>query len=66
VLDRLLGIDTRDCVRLEVGPHVMAGRFETGRSDEERGKISAVHFPNEHARTVLSEETRGSLADDLA
>jgi hypothetical protein len=90
VLDRLLGIDTRDYVRLEIGPHVVIGKFEAGRSDEELGKISAVHFvrfplsaearrafpdasialvvehPNEHARTVLSEETRRSLAGDLA
>jgi hypothetical protein len=44
VLDRLLGIDTRDYVRLQVGPHAIVGRFETGRSDEELGKISAVHF----------------------
>jgi Protein of unknown function (DUF3501) len=90
VLDRLLGIDTRDYVRLEIGPHVVIGKFEAGRSDEELGKISAVHFvrfplsvearrafpdaavalvvehPNEHARTTLSEETRRSLAEDLA
>jgi hypothetical protein len=44
VLDALLGIDTRDYVRLEVGPHVIVGRFEAGRSDEELGKLSAVHF----------------------
>jgi len=44
VLDKLLGIDTRDYVRLEVGPHVSVGVFEAGHSDEERGKISAVHF----------------------
>jgi uncharacterized protein DUF3501 len=90
VLDRLLGIDTRDYVRLEVGPHVVVGTFETGHSDEELGKLSAVHFvrfalppaareafpsseialvvehPNERARTVLSEWTRRSLAEDLA
>lgn len=90
VLDRLLGIDTRDYVRLEIGPHVVVGRFEAGRSDEELGKISAVHFvrfplstearrifreaevtlvvdhPNERARTVLSPETKRSLAEDLA
>jgi len=90
VLDRLLGIDTRDYVRLEIGGQVVIGKFEAGRSDEELGKISAVHFvrfplsvetrrafpraavalvlehPNEHARTVLSEETRRSLAEDLA
>ena len=90
VLDALLGIDTRDYVRLHVGPHVVVGRFEAGRSDEGLGKLSAVHFvrfalpeaarrafvgsevalvvdhPNEHARTVLSAETKASLAADLA
>jgi Protein of unknown function (DUF3501) len=90
VLDRLLGIDTRDYVRLEIGPQVVVGRFEAGRSDEELGKISAVHFvrfplstearrifreaevtlvvdhPNERARTILSPETKRSLAEDLA
>ena len=90
VLDALLGIDTRDYVRLEVGPHVVVGRFEAGHSDEELGKLSAVHFvrfalpeparrifaasevvlvidhPNERARTVLSAETKASLAKDLA
>jgi len=90
VLDRLLGIDTRDYVKLTVGPHVIVGEFESGHSDEERGKLSAVHFvrfalppqaraqfatsevtlvvehPNERARTVLSEETKRSLLDDLA
>jgi hypothetical protein len=44
VLDALLGIDTRDYVRLQVGPHVVVGVFETGHSDEELGKLSAVHF----------------------
>jgi hypothetical protein len=44
VLDKLLGIDTRDYVRLQVGPHVVVGNFESGHSDEERGKLSAVHF----------------------
>jgi len=44
VLDKLLGIDTRDYVRLEVGAHRIPGVFESGRSDEERGKLSAVHF----------------------
>ena len=89
VLDALLGIDTRDYIRMEVGPHVIVGRFETGRSDEELGKLSAVHFvrfalppaarqafrtsevaividhPNERARAVLSEASKGSLAEDL-
>ena len=44
VLDKLLGIDARDYVRLEVGRHAVAGVFEHGHSDEDRGKISAVHF----------------------
>jgi uncharacterized protein DUF3501 len=90
VLDRLLGIDTRDYVKLRVGPHVIVGKFESGHSDEARGKLSAVHFvrfvlppdawarfrtsevalvvehPNERARTVLSDETKQSLLDDLA
>ena len=88
-LDRLLGIDTRDYVRLDVGPHRVVGRFESGHSDEELGKLSAVHFvrfalppearrmfrdaevalvvghPNERARTVLSADTKASLAADL-
>ena len=90
VLDALLGIDTRDYVRLEVGPHRVVGTFESGHSDAELGKLSAVHFvrfalpaaartafatsdvalvvdhPNEHARAVLSDDTRRSLAADLA
>ena len=44
VLDALQGIDTGRHVRLEVGPHVVPGVFEAGHSDEERGKLSAVHF----------------------
>ena len=44
VLDALLGIDTRDYVRLHVGSHVVVGVFEAGHSDEELGKLSAVHF----------------------
>ena len=44
VLDKLLGIDTRDYVRMRMGPHVVVGDFESGHSDEERGKLSAVHF----------------------
>jgi hypothetical protein len=44
VLDRLRGIDTGPHVQLEVGPHRVPGIFEAGHSDEESGKISAVHF----------------------
>ena len=89
VLDRLLGIDTRGYVTLSVWPHRAVGVFESGRSDEDAGKLSAVHFvrfpvppearrifrdaevvlsvehPNERSRTVLSPETKASLAGDL-
>jgi hypothetical protein len=58
VLDALLGIDTRDYVRLEIGPHVVVGRFESGHSDEELGKLSAVHF----VRFALSPEARSAFA----
>jgi hypothetical protein len=58
VLDALLGIDTRDYVRMEVGPHVVVGRFETGHSDEELGKLSAVHF----VRFALPPEARAAFA----
>ena len=44
VLDDLLGIDTRDYVRLQVGSHVVVGAFEAGHSDEDLAKLSAVHF----------------------
>ena len=58
VLDALLGIDTRDYVRLHVGPHVVVGRFETGHSDEALGKLSAVHF----VRFALPEAARRAFA----
>jgi hypothetical protein len=54
VLDKLLGIDTCDYIRLRVGPHVITGVFETGHSDEERGRLSAVHV----VRFPLSPEAR--------
>jgi uncharacterized protein DUF3501 len=44
VLDTLLGIDVGGHVRLEVGPETIPGVFEAGHSDEQRGKLSAVHF----------------------
>ena len=58
VLDRLLGIDTRDYVKMTVGPHVVVGEFEAGHSDEERGKLSAVHF----VRFALPPEARERFA----
>jgi uncharacterized protein DUF3501 len=59
VLDDLLGIDTRDYVRLEVGPHVVVGAFEAGHSDAELGKLSAVHF----VRFPLPEAARRAFPD---
>jgi hypothetical protein len=45
VLDRFLGIDTGHCVWMQVGKDfAVPGEFESGHSDEERGKLSAVHF----------------------
>jgi Protein of unknown function (DUF3501) len=59
VLDTLLGIDVGGHVRLEVGPHVIPGVFEAGHSDEELGKLSAVHF----VRFALPPAARGAFAD---
>ncbi|MBI4590378.1 MAG: DUF3501 family protein [Candidatus Rokubacteria bacterium] len=45
ILDRLMGIDSGEHVWVQVGKeYAIPGQFEAGRSDEERGKISAVHF----------------------
>jgi len=57
VLDKLMGIDARDYVRMQVGPDVVTGMFESGHSDEERGKLSAVHF----VRFPLPEAARRAL-----
>jgi len=56
VLDRFMGIDVGQHVWFQVGRDVaVAGEFEAGHSDEEKGKISAVHlvrflFPPEAER----------------
>src|SRR5262245_49641786 len=45
VLDRFMGIDTGRCVWMQVGREfAVPGDFEAGHSDEERGKLAAVHF----------------------
>jgi hypothetical protein len=45
VLDRSMGIDTGPTVWIQVGKDfAVPGEFEAGHSDEERGKLSAVHF----------------------
>lgn len=55
-LDRLLGIDSGEYVWLEIGPHVVRGRFEEGHSKED--KIAAVHF----VRFVVPETARRTFA----
>ena len=59
VLDTLLGVDVGDHVRLEVGPYVVPGVFEAGHSDEDLGKLSAVHF----VRFALPPAARRAFAD---
>jgi hypothetical protein len=59
VLDKLLGVDTGDYVRLEVGGHAVVGVFEGGHSDEELGKLSAVHF----VRFPLGPEARRAFRE---
>jgi hypothetical protein len=45
VLDRFMGIDTGHHVWLQIGKEfAVPGEFEAGHSDEEKGKLSAVHF----------------------
>jgi hypothetical protein len=53
VLDRFMGIDTGHHVWIEtVGGLRVPGVFEAGHSDEEKGKLAAVHF----VRFVFSDE----------
>jgi hypothetical protein len=70
VLDALLGIDTGGYVRLEVGSHVIPGVFEAGHSDEELGKLSAVHFVRfalpPAARRIFAETEVALVADHPA
>jgi uncharacterized protein DUF3501 len=45
VLDRFMGIDLGPTVWIQVGKEfAVPGEFEAGHSDEEKGKLSAVHF----------------------
>jgi hypothetical protein len=45
VLDRFMGIDTGRSVWMEIeGGLRVPGVFESGHSDEEKGKLAAVHF----------------------
>jgi len=45
VLDRFRGIDAGSHVWIQMGrDRAVPGEFEPGRSDQERGRLSAVHF----------------------
>lgn len=53
VLDRFMGIDTGHHVWIEMAAGLrVPGVFEAGHSDEEKGKLAAVHF----VRFVFSDE----------
>lgn len=53
VLDRFMGLDTGHHVWIEMAGGLRApGVFEAGHSDEEKGKLAAVHF----VRFVFSDE----------
>ncbi len=60
VLDRLQGIDRGQTVGLRVGPHLVYGTFEQGRSNEET--ISAVHY----VRFPVPEAVRDMMRDPTA
>ena len=60
VLDRFMGIDTGRHVWFEVGAGLtVPGSFEAGHSDEEKGKLAAVHF----VRFAFSREAARSFRD---
>jgi Protein of unknown function (DUF3501) len=45
LLDRFMGIDIGPTVWMQVGKEfAVPGKFEVGHSDEEKGKLAAVHF----------------------
>jgi hypothetical protein len=60
VLDRFMGIDTGRHVWFEVGAGMTGpGSFEAGHSDEEKGKLAAVHF----VRFAFSREAARAFRD---
>ncbi|HZP35740.1 MAG TPA: DUF3501 family protein [Methylomirabilota bacterium] len=60
VLDRFMGIDTGRHVWFELGQGItVPGTFEAGHSDEEKGKLAAVHF----VRFPLSPEAVRAFRD---
>lgn len=64
VLDRFMGIDTGRHVWFEMGRRVVTrGSFEAGHSDEENGKLAAVHFVRFAFTPEAVEAFRSSDAD---
>jgi hypothetical protein len=60
VLDRFMGIDTGRHVWFEIGGGMtVPGSFEAGHSDEEKGKLAAVHF----VRFAFSPEAVNAFRD---
>jgi len=60
VLDRFMGIDIGPAVWIQVGKEfAIPGEFEAGHSDEEKGKLAAVHF----VRFTFSPEAVLAFAD---
>jgi len=60
VLDRFMGIDTGHHVWMEMaGGLRVPGVFEAGHSDEEKGKLAAVHF----VRFAFSPEAARAFRD---
>lgn len=63
LLDRFMGIDTGQHVWVQVGKEfAVPGEFERGHSDEESGKLSAVHF----VRFAFSDAARRAFRDSAA
>jgi hypothetical protein len=62
VLDRFMGVDLGEHVWVQVGRELaIAGAFEAGHSDEDRGKLSAVHFV-----TFAPEAIRAFRVDEVS
>jgi len=61
VLDRFMGIDAGSHVWMQIGREfAAAGEFEAGHSDEEKGKLSAVHFVRFRLPEVAVRTFRGA------
>jgi hypothetical protein len=63
VLDRFMGIDVGRHVWLETAGLRVPGIFEAGHSDEEKGKLAAVHFVRFAFSTEAMTAFRSSAVD---